>query len=257
MESLNLGVDCRRWFERWEAMQNCYVPQRLYRFDLMLELADLPQDREVRILDLGCGPGSLAQRALQRWPKARAVAVDSDPVLFELGRWMIDETDGRMQFIRADIREDGWWVAYDGVFDLVLSATALHWLSQVHLSETYERIYRILKPGGAFMNSDHFASDDPDLQARQRKELEVKQREAFRREKADDWNGFFAKLAAESTRFALMALRNLDEIWEGTEEGQPRQFHLEALRRAGFERIEFHWEELGDAVLGARKPVEL
>ena len=49
-------IDWPHWFARWEAMQNCYVPHRLYRFDLMLKLAGLPREGEAHILDLGCGP---------------------------------------------------------------------------------------------------------------------------------------------------------------------------------------------------------
>jgi len=81
MTLLDSDLDWHQWFERWEAMQNCYIPQRLYRFDLMLQLADLSREGEVQILDLGCGPGSLAFRALQRYSNARIVAVDFDPVL--------------------------------------------------------------------------------------------------------------------------------------------------------------------------------
>ncbi|MBN1888561.1 MAG: hypothetical protein JW850_11245, partial [Thermoflexales bacterium] len=62
MQSLDVTIelDWLMWYDRWETMQNCYVPQRLRRFDLMLQLIDLPREAPLHVLDLGCGPGSLA-----------------------------------------------------------------------------------------------------------------------------------------------------------------------------------------------------
>ncbi|MDN5915253.1 MAG: class I SAM-dependent methyltransferase [Pseudonocardia sp.] len=39
-----------------------------------------------RLLDLACGPGSLARRAVRRFPGAEVVGVDFDPVMLELAR---------------------------------------------------------------------------------------------------------------------------------------------------------------------------
>jgi len=157
--------------------------------------------------------------------------------------------------MRADIRQADWWAPYEGVFDLVLSATALHWLNAEHLAQIYQRIHQALKPSGWFMNSDHMASDNPETQTRYRQMLQAKQRAAFRATGADDWNGFWEKLGRELGQLDLKALRNEAEYWEGTEDGQPKQFHIAVLRRCGFEQVEFHWQDLGEAVIGARKPL--
>ena len=255
MRLLNSNLDWHHWFERWEAMQNCYVPQRLYRFDLMLQLADLSREGEVQILDLGCGPGSLAFRALQHCPNACIVAVDFDPVLLAMGQQIAKETTDHIQFVQADIRQANWWTAYDGIFDLVLSATALHWLSAKHLAETYQRIYRVLKPSGWFMNSDHIASDNPETQTRYRRMLQAKQQAAIRAVRGDDWDGYWENLGRELGQLDLQALRNEAEYWEGTDGGQPKQVHITVLRQCSFERVEVHWQDLGEAVMGARKPL--
>ncbi|NQT83151.1 class I SAM-dependent methyltransferase [bacterium] len=250
----DFDLDWHLWFERWEAMQNCYIPQRLYRFALMLELPGLPREDKLWILDLGCGPGSLAFLALRRHANGLIVAVDFDPVLVAIGQQVAKGTTDRIQFLLADIREGGWWKGYEEVFDLVLSATALHWLNAEHLAETYGRIYGALKPGGWFMNSDHIASDNPRTQALYRKILQEKHQKAFRKTGADDWNGFWEDLGRELNRLDLLALRNEAAFWEGTEDGQPKRFHIGQLERCGFEEVEIHWQELGEAVIGARKP---
>jgi hypothetical protein len=42
-------------------------------------------------------------------------------------------------------------------------------------------------------------------------------------------------------------------LWEGSEDGLSREFHLAALRQCGFKHVEFHWLDLGDAIVGARR----
>jgi trans-aconitate methyltransferase len=59
-------------------------------------------------LDLACGPGSIAQRLLVRFPAARAVAVDFDPVLMRLGQDALGDLDGRLRWVEADLRRPDW-----------------------------------------------------------------------------------------------------------------------------------------------------
>ncbi|MBN1976615.1 MAG: class I SAM-dependent methyltransferase [Anaerolineae bacterium] len=242
-------LDRQHWFARWEAMQNCYVPHRLYRFDLMLKLADLSREGEAHILDLGCGPGALSFCALRHYPKARIVAADFDPVMLAIGRG-VAETD-RVQFVRVDLRQAGWWEPYEETFDLIVSSTMLHWLSEGNIKRLYAHIYRALKPGGQFFNSDHMASNDPAIQAHYRKLLHVNQQSAFHVVGADDWESFWRELEQAAGE---KLDRSEEELWEGTDNGLPRQFHVETLRASGFEQVAFHWQDMGEAVIGARKP---
>lgn len=255
VELLDGKLDWQHWYRRWEAMQNCYVPHRLHRFDLMLRLAELPGDRKARILDLGCGPGSLAFRALQHYPCSRILAVDSDLILLTMGRRIAQASADRIQFLEADIRQADWWMPLEKSFDLIISATALHWLKAEHLAQAYRQIYRALKPGGWFVNSDHIASDYPDLQARYRQMLGEQQDAAFQATGADDWDGFWQNLTQAVGQAELSALYHGDELWEGTDDGQPKAFHIAALQECGFQQVTFHWQELGEAVIGARRPV--
>jgi len=230
MMLLDSDLNWHTWFERWQTQQDCYVPQRLYRFDLMLQWPNLPREAEVHILNLGCGPGSLAFRALERYPNAHVVAVDFDQILLAMGRHVAQDRTDRIQFLRIDIRDATWWAAYDGTFDLVVSATALHWLGAENLARTYRRVYQALKPGGWLMNSDHIASNNPETQTRYREMLRAKQRTAFRESGADDWDAFWDSLGRELYQLDLQQLRNEAEYWEGSDDGQPKRFHIDVLR---------------------------
>ncbi|MYT19935.1 methyltransferase domain-containing protein, partial [Streptomyces sp. SID7760] len=56
------------------------------------------------LLDLGCGPGSLAARLAARMPAAEVVGVDADPLLLELGR---AHHGTALRFAEARIGEPG------------------------------------------------------------------------------------------------------------------------------------------------------
>ncbi|HNT73841.1 MAG TPA: methyltransferase domain-containing protein [Anaerolineae bacterium] len=254
------------WFERWEAMQSAYLPQRQRRFDLMFRLPNFPHDAPLRILDLGCGPGSVTFAALRHYPNARVVAVDADPVLLAMGKALADQRISgsarqrdsvasvqSVEFVLADLRDGAGWAA-DGEFDLVVSATALHWLTEAHLAKVYRRVFRALKPGGAFFNADHIAADDPAMQAHYRDLLHAWQRANFDAG-AEDWDGFWRGFEAALAQDGIPAQREAVTYWEGTDDGLPRQFHLDTLRACGFADVAVHWQDLGEVLVGARKPL--
>lgn len=245
-------------------MQNAYLPQRQHRFDLMFSLPDFSRDADVRVLDLGCGPGSVTFCALRHFPYARVVAVDVDPVLLAMGResanLQISKSQNQLSvssvqsvdFVLADLRDGGWWPDYDGVFDLVVSATALHWLTALHLTEVYRRVYRVLKPGGWFFNADHIAADDPAMQACYRDLLHEWQRANFDAG-TEDWDGFWRSFEAALAQAGLPSQREAITYWEGSDDGLPRQFHLDTLRACGFADVAVHWQDLGEALIGGWK----
>ena len=77
----------RRWLDRWDAQQRSYLPDREERFIALIDAVEEGTGRlDPLVLDLGCGPGSLAARLLDRMPAARVVAIDTDPLLLTLGR---------------------------------------------------------------------------------------------------------------------------------------------------------------------------
>lgn len=70
-------INWRDWLRRWDVQQEGYVPEREVRFTAMLDvLAELLPSSFVAV-DLACGPGSISQRLLARFPHAHAVATSS------------------------------------------------------------------------------------------------------------------------------------------------------------------------------------
>src|SRR5947208_11710863 len=84
------------------------MPDREERFAAMIDAVEVGAGRpDPLVLDLGCGPGSLAVRLLDRIPAARVVAVDTDPLLLALGRAAYGGRSG-LRFVDQDLRKPGW-----------------------------------------------------------------------------------------------------------------------------------------------------
>src|SRR2546425_501786 len=151
-------VDWLGWLRRWDLQQEGYVPEREARFTAMFDaLAELLPASFVA-LDLGCGPGSMTQRLLARFPDARAIAVDIDPVLLAIGRGALGTVDGRLRWVAADLASPDWLEALGTTHvDAVLSSTALHWIEPEPLVRLYGDLASLLRRGGLLLNGDHLA----------------------------------------------------------------------------------------------------
>ena len=86
MSTQHVTTDFARWLARWDAQQQRHIPDREERFAAMVDAVAAFAGPEPRVLDLGCGPGSLSARVLDRIPGASVVAIDADPVLLAIGR---------------------------------------------------------------------------------------------------------------------------------------------------------------------------
>ena len=147
-------VDWRAWLRRWDAQQTGYLLEREARFATMFDVLDILLPPDFVAVDLGCGPGSLARRLLDRFPGARCIAVDLDPVLLTMGRRVHGTVGGRLTWVDADLRDPDWPRALpaDRV-DAVLSTTALHWLPSDALARLYRVLGTLLGEGGMFRPS--------------------------------------------------------------------------------------------------------
>jgi trans-aconitate methyltransferase len=76
----------KKLLQSWDAMQGYYLPRREMRFSAMLDVLQASLPSSFNAIDLGCGPGSLSLRILERFPDARVVAVDYDPVVMTIGK---------------------------------------------------------------------------------------------------------------------------------------------------------------------------
>ncbi|HLQ53762.1 MAG TPA: class I SAM-dependent methyltransferase [Streptosporangiaceae bacterium] len=237
------------WIARWDTQQLGYLPDREERFTALIDaVEDGTGIPDPLVLDLGCGPGSLAVRLLDRLPAATVVGVDADPLLLTLGRIAWPGHAG-LRFAEIDLRTAGWAAALglERQADAAVSTTALHWLHPPALAAMYAELGTVLRPGGLLLNGDHFAEDDkaaPTLARLGRALIEREESRRFPGGHPETWSGWWEAVAAEPAlagQVTARASRFIDSGHHGSPSGRLAT-HVDALRAAGFTEIGTLWQ---------------
>jgi trans-aconitate methyltransferase len=253
-------VDWQEWSRRWDAQQAFLVVRREERFRVMLDLAEEVLGRPpARILDLACGTGDVARRALERFPDARVVGLDADPLLLAIAKGAVGAAGGRASWVRADLRIPSWPAILETsdvkVFDLVLSSTALHWLPTAALVAVYQALYAVVAPGGIMLNADvipplgagRLAAAADKLRSRAAKQ---QQSEGGAERYAEWWDAVARdpSLAALYRERAGLFEEHPDEL-----ELPSAELHVDTLRNAGFSEAAVMWRFFDYGIVAALK----
>jgi ubiquinone/menaquinone biosynthesis C-methylase UbiE len=106
---------------------------------------------EKKILDVGCGTGTMSLMVKQAYPSAQMVGLDGDPQILEIAR-------SKAQKLGLEIRFDqgmSFDLPYPNEsFDVVLTSMMLHHLTRDDKLTTAQEMYRILRPGGQLFGAD-------------------------------------------------------------------------------------------------------
>lgn len=248
----------QRWIERWDAQQGGHLPHREDRFTALIDALEVGGGRpDPLVLDLGCGPGSLAVRMLDRIPVATVIAIDSDPLLLALGRAAYQDRAG-LRFVDLDLRAPGWATSLglDRPADAAVSTTALHWLRAPELRVMYAEVASVLRPGGLLLNGDHLAEDETAFPVSSRLCRELTGREEARHVApgaAESWKGWWEAAVADpglAGPATERARRRLSEDHHGAESLLLTE-HVRALREAGFGEVGTIWQHGDNRILCA------
>ncbi|MEV1132203.1 class I SAM-dependent methyltransferase [Agromyces sp. NPDC049794] len=242
------------WQESWDRQQEAYLPDREHRFTAMLDAVDAVHDGgPLRLLDLAGGTGSIAARALRRFPDAQVTLVDLDPALLALARASLGD---RATVVTADLNEPDWRDALPHrEVDAVLTATALHWLAPDRLAALYAELRTLLRPGGILVNADHMPDDAlPGLTKRLLDRAHDRRSARYAAGAALSWSQWWERAAADPTLAPLVAQRHrIYPTGHSPEWNPPVSWHVSALTAAGFTEVGTVWRGGADAaVAGVR-----
>lgn len=240
------------WFSSWNRQQDLQVLARPSRLSLLAMVAEAGGGPRPRVLDLACGPGAVAAMVLARMPQAHCVLVDVDPVLLRIAEDTFSGDD-RVEVVRRDLREPDWFQGVGGPFDVVLSATALHWLSEEALIDVYRGVAQLLRRGGLFANSDHFPREVSAPWSATVTEV-VRRGQAQEFQGALGWDEWWDALS--SSHEFDGELRARAEVFASSHPHGGRlslSAHWKLLEDAGFVEVQELWRLLDDAILVAAR----
>lgn len=143
-----------------KAMPHHDEMQSLVRMRLEEFCRNLEQEK-IEVMDIGTGVGYTASQLLSADSRIRLTSFDNEPKMIagaqenmkseiESGRLRLEQKDA-LEFLKQ---------MPDGSFEAIASAYVIHNFEKNYREQAIKEIYRILKPGGVFINSDKLYPDD-------------------------------------------------------------------------------------------------
>ena len=104
-----------------------------------------------RVLDLGCGTGTLTLLIKSHHPKAGVIGLDADPKVLEIARAKATKAGLNVTLDHGMAFE----LPYrDASFDRVLSSLLFHHLTRENKARALKEAFRVLRPGGELHVAD-------------------------------------------------------------------------------------------------------
>jgi tRNA (cmo5U34)-methyltransferase len=145
-----------RYVEEWITGDAKRSEERRPKLRRAASLLPFDRDGAIRFLDLGGGSGEFAAQVLEEFPNSTAVLHDFSPPMIKAARRRLEGFGERVDYRLSDLGELGWSTVFDGPFDAVVSAIAIHNLwDPVRIRAVYDEAYTVVARGGAFFNLDY------------------------------------------------------------------------------------------------------
>lgn len=183
--------------------------------------------RRFRVLELGVGTGTLTALILSGFPHAELTGIDLSHQMIARARTKLRPYRGRVELIAGDLGDFP-----QRPYDAVLSALAIHHLTDPAKWRLFRRIHRVLPSGGYFGDADDHLPEDPVFDHR------------------------YAQIATtlRPPGARPRAWTSPQQIWHDHEKfDHPATLAAEvaALERAGFAHVGVPWRFFGQAVVWA------
>ena len=113
---------------------------------------------EIKVLEIGCGPGYTTLIILDSDKRTKIVAVDNEPVMISQAKEILNTfiKQNRVELIEGDalafLKKQS-----SNSFNVFASGFTLHNLPNDFREKVIKEIYRVLKPEGIFVNADKYA----------------------------------------------------------------------------------------------------
>ena len=141
------------YVREWARDANLKRPFRAEFFAAFV--AELNNLSPAHVLDVGSGPGFLAEQILAHTGVATYHLFDFAPLMLDLSRERLARFGDRACFHQGSFLEPAWWQALPAPFDAVVSMQAVHELRDAaRIPQLYGELRALLAPGGLALVAD-------------------------------------------------------------------------------------------------------
>ncbi len=109
--------------------------------------------KNIKLLDVGCGDGVLAEELLRVNNAISATLIDGNEVMLQRAKERLNSFQN-VSFIRASFQEMLAGAIELGNYDLCVSSMAIHHLEMNEKASLFKKIFSCLSAGGHFINID-------------------------------------------------------------------------------------------------------
>lgn len=196
------------------------------------------------MLDLGAGFGAVTEEILTRYANSSVTCVDGSAAMIEIARERMAKYGARVRFRHTDLADARWRHAVDHSCGAVVSAVAIHHLSDERKRVLYSEVYQLLKPGGVFLNNDIVATPLA-LKARFEEQslLTIQEQDRLKRGKARPLEEIRAEMRTQLQAAGPQHHSSIAALGD----------QLEWLREAGFKSVDCYWKYLELSIFGGVK----
>jgi SAM-dependent methyltransferase len=143
----------------WEETALSKRPWRPEFFEAFAAAIRASGSKVHRVLELGSGPGFLAEHLLSALPSVEYVALDFSSAMHELAAKRLGLLGSRVRFVERSFREPAWPNGL-GQFECIVTNQAVHELRHKrYAAELHQQARSLFVPGGVYLVCDHFAGD--------------------------------------------------------------------------------------------------
>ncbi len=220
-----------------------FVPEREEQIAAALGL--IPDPGDGLLVDLCCGEGLLSRTLLERFPRARVLALDLSPTMLAQARATCADHSGRFDTRPFDLADRSWRTFPEPVRAFV-SSLAIHHLDGEGKRQLYRDLAAALAPGGALVIADLVQPATPASQALAAKAWD----DAVRRRSLELSGGLGPYKKFIEMSWNLWAEAEPDPI----DKPSTLLDQLRWLEEAGLGGVDVCWLKAGHAVFGGMRP---
>ncbi|MCH7340293.1 class I SAM-dependent methyltransferase [Acinetobacter higginsii] len=162
MQDVASPIDLRNSADalKWQETANIKRPWRKDFFEYYANLIRQHVSEQYQVLELGSGPGFLAQHLLSQLTSIEYTAFDFSEAMHQLAQEKLNTTErARATYIVGSFKEADWQNTFSQKYDLIIIHQALHELRHKCYATDFHKIVKtLLKPQGHYLVCDHLCA---------------------------------------------------------------------------------------------------